>query len=81
VSLYTPEVKQYIFSRDWPKGLIMDVYESEDPAPHLRLVFYRDNWLTLEPEQHVIITNIVKDIMEKLWGDGIPTYVGKMANA
>jgi hypothetical protein len=72
MSLYTPEV------RDWPRGVIVDICEADDPQPHLNLIFYRDNWLTLRPEDHVKITEIVKEIMAKLWADGIPTYTGKM---
>lgn len=80
-SLYTPEVREYIFSRDWPKGLILDVFEAEEPAPHLNIIFYRDNWLTLAPEQHLQVVATVKQIMAKLWADGIPTYTGKMESA
>jgi hypothetical protein len=78
MSLYTPEVREYIRSRDWPKGLVMDVYENDDPAPHLNIIFFRDNWLTLSGEQQLQVTQIVKEVMAKLWGKGIPTYTGKM---
>jgi hypothetical protein len=80
-SLYTPQVREYIYSRNWPKGLILEVYEDDEPAPHLNIVFFRDNWLTLEPEQHQQVVTIVKQIMAKLWADGIPTYTGKMESA
>jgi hypothetical protein len=78
MSLYTPEVREYIFSRNWPRGVIVDIYENDEPAPHLNIIFYRDNWLTLQTEDHLRITEIVKEIMAKLWADGIPTYTGKM---
>lgn len=77
-SLYTQAVRQFINSRDWPSGLVMEVRENTEPGPHLNLVFFRDNWLTMDFEDHQKITTIVKDIMAKLWGEGIPTYVGKM---
>ena len=80
-SLYTPAVREYIFSRDWPKGLVMDIYENDEPAPHLNIIFFRDNWLTLTPEQHLQVVSTVKEIMAKLWGDGIPIYTGKMERA
>ena len=80
-SLYTPEVQRFIKSRDWPKGLQYSIYEHDYPAPHLNIVFYRDNWLTLDGEDMLKVTNIVKDIMFKLWNDGIPIYTGKMESS
>lgn len=77
-SLYTPEVREYIFSRNWPKGLVMDIYEDDEPAPHLNIVFFRDNWITLTFDQQQRVVETVKEIMAKLWADGIPTYTGKM---
>lgn len=77
-SLYTREVREYIFSRKWPKGLVMDIYENDEPAPHLNIIFYRDNWLTLDFSQQQQVVETVKEIMAKLWADGIPTYTGKM---
>lgn len=77
-SLYTPAVREYIFSRKWPRGLIMDIYEDTEPAPHLNIVFYRDNWLTLTFDQQQQVVETVKEVMAKLWADGIPTYTGKM---
>lgn len=77
-SLYTPEVREFIYSRDWPKGLVLDIYEATEPAPHLNIIFYRDNWLTLTAQQHQQVVNTVKDLMYKLWNDGIPIYTGKM---
>jgi len=80
-SLYTNEVRQFIISRDWPKGLTFEVYEAIEPAPHLNILFFRDNWLTLDFSDQEKIVGIVKEIMAKLWGDGIPTYVGKMESS
>ena len=80
-SLYTPEVRKFILSRDWPKGMQYSIYEDDDPAPHLNIVFFRDNWLTLAGEDQLKVTNIVKDIMYKLWNDGIPIYTGKMESS
>jgi hypothetical protein len=80
-SLYTPEVRNYIFTRDWPKGLILEVAEGSEPLPHLNIVFFRDNWLTLSFEAQLKVTEILKELMAKLWNDGIPTYTGKMESA
>lgn len=80
-TLYTPEIQNFIRTRDWPKGLIMDVYEQDDPLPYLNIIFFRDNWITFSFEDQMKITSIVKEIMAKLWGMGIPTYTGKMEDS
>lgn len=80
-SLYTNEVREFIHTRAWPSGLAFDVREDDVPAPHLNIVFYRDNWLTLSREAQFATTNIVTEVMRKLWDDGIPTYVGKIEHA
>lgn len=81
LSLYTDEVKRFIFTRDWPKGLVMDIREAYEPEPHLNLIFFRDNWLTFDFDDQQKVTTIVKEVMAKLWADGVPTYVGKMEKA
>lgn len=81
MSLYSQEVREFIHTRDWPSGLRFDIRESEDPAPHLNIVFFRDNWLTLTFEDQMKTTGIVKEVMFRLHGDGIPTYVGKIDSA
>ena len=81
--LYTREVDEFIVTRDWPKGLRFRVGSSIDPdkPPHLMLTFFRDNWLTLTAEEQLHTTAVVKEVMAKLWSDGIPTYVSKMESA
>lgn len=74
-TLYTPEVREYIYSREWPKGLQVDVFEEEF---NLNIIFYRDNWLTLTREAQFSAAAIVKEVMEKLRADGIPVYMGRM---
>lgn len=81
MNLYTPEVREYVHNRPWPKGLLIDVYEDDEPLPHLNFVFYRDNWLQLSSEAHVQAALVVKEVMEKLRKDGIPCYMGKMETA
>lgn len=83
MTLYTPQVREYVLSRDWPKGLQLDIFEDVAEiygleTPHLNFVFYRDNWLTLKPEQHLKAANIIKEVLEKLRSDGIPCYMAKM---
>lgn len=81
MSLYSDEVRNYIRTRDWPKTVAWQVSEMDEPAPHLNIIFFRDNWLTLSFDEQMKVTSIVKEIMAKLWADGIPTYTGKMENA
>jgi hypothetical protein len=77
-TLYTEDIRRFIFTRNWPSGLVMDIAEADEPSPHLNLIFFRDNWLTLTFEEQQITTTIVKEVMDKVWNMGIPIYVGKM---
>lgn len=77
-SLYTPEVRDYVRSRNWPRSLQWKIFENDEPSPHLNIIFFRDNWLTLSVDEQLLTTSIVKEVMLKLWEDGIPTYTGKM---
>lgn len=77
-SLYTNAMRDFIHSRDWPKGLYFEVREAVEPEPHLNLIFFRDNWLTLDVEAQMTVASIVKEVMDALWNMGVPTYVGKM---
>lgn len=79
--LYTPEIKNYIWTRDWPKGLILEVEELSEPAPHLKIIFFRDNWMTLSYENQMKVHSTTKEVMHKLWNDGIPTYAEKEESA
>lgn len=81
MSLYSPEVREFIHTRDWPSGLKFDIRENTEPAPHLNIIFYRDNWLTLSFEDQMAVTNTVREVMNRLWNDGIPMYVGKIEHA
>ena len=74
-SLYTPDIRNYVFTRDWPKGLIIDIVEYET---HLGFRFYRDNFIQFGSEAQRQIAMTVKEVMEKLRGDGIPCYMEKM---
>lgn len=74
-TLYTKEVRDYIFTRDWPRGLQLDVFEDEY---QLNFIFYRDNWIKFSNDEHLKIASIVKEVMEKLRADGIPCYMGRM---
>lgn len=83
MTLYTPEVREYVHTRNWPKGLQLDVVEDVmdiegEEVRQLRFIFYRDNWLQFEAQQHLIIANTVKEVMETLRANGIQCYMGRM---
>ena len=83
MSLYTPEVREFVRTRDWPKGFQLDIIEHEVEVegiitPYLKFVLYRDNWLTFEPAEHLKITAIVKEVMETLRANRIPCYMDRM---
>jgi hypothetical protein len=79
--LYTAEVREYVHSRPWPKGLIMDIAYNDDPLPHLNFIFYRDNWLEFDFTQQAKIAALIQEVITKLRNDGVPAYMGRMENA
>ncbi len=74
-TLYSPEIKTFVHTRDWPRGLIMDVVEYEQ---HLGFRFYRDNFIQFDGDEQRRIAATVKEVMEKIRGLGIPCYMEKM---
>lgn len=74
-TLYTPEIKEFVRTRAWPSGLIMDVVEYEE---YLGFRFYRDNFIQFDGEAQRQIASTVKEVMEKIRGLGIPCYMEKM---
>jgi hypothetical protein len=73
-SLYTPEVRQYVLSRPWPKGMRLDVIEYDY---HLGFKFYKHNFIQFDRETQAHIAMLIKELMEKLRADGIPCYMEK----
>lgn len=74
-SLYTREIRELVFSRDWPKGLIVDIIEYDT---HLGFRFYRDNFIQFDGEEQRQIASSVKQVMETIRGMGVPCYMEKM---
>lgn len=71
-SLYNNNIKQFVGSRPWPRGLIFDVIEYEE---HLAFRFYRENFNTFDSADQLQIAAQVKEVMETIRKDGIPTYM------
>lgn len=74
-TLYQPDIKEFVRSREWPKGLIMDVVEYDH---HLGFRFYRDNFIQFDMDDQMKIASTVKEVMEKIRNLGIPCYMEKM---
>lgn len=74
-SLYTDDIREFVNSRPWPRGLIMDVVEYDD---YLGFRFYRDNFIKFDGEAQRQIASQIKEVMEKIRGLGIPCYMEKM---
>jgi hypothetical protein len=74
-TLYTPEVQEFVRTRDWPRGLALDVIEYPE---YLGFRFYRDNFIQFDGEDQKQIAMMVKEVMEKLRKQGIPCYMEKM---
>lgn len=70
-SLYTPEVRQFIRTRKWPKGLLYEVVEFED---FLRLKFYRENINALDADAKLQMATVLNETMEGIRRGGIPIY-------
>jgi hypothetical protein len=78
VTLYSNEIRNYIRSRDWPLRLQWEVAEYEE---HLAFRFFRDNFNTFDGEEQRRIAMMVREVMEKVRGDGIPIYMEVMKSA
>lgn len=74
-TLYTDEIRTFVRSRNWPRGLVLDVIEYET---HLGFRFYRDNFIKFDGEAQRQIASTVKEVMEKIRSLGIPCYMEKM---
>lgn len=74
-TLYTPEIREFVHTRRWPKGLVVDIVEYES---YLGFRFYRDNFITFDSDAQRQIAMQIKEVMETLRGQGIPCYMEKM---
>lgn len=77
-TLYPNSIREYVRTRDWPKGLVFDVVEYES---WLGFRFYADNFATLKGEELVSVAATIKEVMEKIRGLGIPCYLEKQERA
>lgn len=86
-SLYTNEVREFIQTRDWPAGLILQVEENYTQLddnqfePYLQVVFFRDNFSQFPSDAQQKIAFTMNAVMMKLRNDGIPIYLEVRAHA
>lgn len=73
--LYTPEIKTFVFSREWPKNLIFDIVEYAEPDLYLQFVFYRDNLNSFDGDDKLQLAKKINEVMTKLRKDGVPCYL------
>jgi hypothetical protein len=73
-SLYSNSIRAFAHQRAWPKGLEWTIYERNDGL-NLYFVLFRDNFNAFDGEDRLQIAMMVKELMEKVRGDGVPIYM------
>lgn len=76
--LLSNDIRNFIHSRNWPKGLTYEIRDVFLGEPHLELVMFRDNWITLDYPAQLQATKVVHEVMTKLTADGVPIQFGKV---
>ena len=79
-SILTPAIQQYVFSREWPSGLQIRLAERKahpliDMPAYIQFILYRDNFNAFDGEDRYSIAMLVKEVMEKIRGDGVPIFM------
>lgn len=70
-SLYTNEVRQFLRTREWPKGLIWEIVEFDD---FLRFRLYRDNINAFDATDKLQLAKVVNEALSAISQRGIPIY-------
>lgn len=71
-TLYSDEIRNYIYTRAWPTRLLFEIVEYEE---YLGFRLFRDNFNRFDGEDRRQIAMMVKEVMEKVRADGIPIYM------
>lgn len=71
-SLYTDEIRGFLLSVKWPKGLIVDTVEYAD---HISLRLYRLNFNKFDGTDKKEIAKIVGETINALRKTGCPSYL------
>jgi len=72
--LYSDEIKGFLHSVKWPKGLVVDVSVDEQ-KPALYLVLYRDNFETFNGTEKLQIAQLIGETINAIRKQGCPTYM------
>lgn len=75
MKILTTDVVDYISNQPWPKGLQWGLKESDIQC---WIVFYRDNWITLRPEDHEQVASIMFEVLTNLRAKGVPIFMERM---
>lgn len=68
-SLYTPAMKSWVESLDWPRYFNVGIQEHE---MGLTLVFYRDNWRSLSGTDKLRAVALMDEVLTKVNATGMP---------
>jgi len=70
--LYSNEIKGFLHSVKWPKGLVVDVSIDVDK---MHLVLYRDNFETFNGTEKLQIAQLIGETINAIRKQGCPCYL------
>lgn len=70
-SLYNNELRTYMRTRDWPKGLIWEIVEFDDC---IKLRLFRDNINALDSDAKLQLAKLVNETLSTVRKNGVPIY-------
>lgn len=66
---YTPEVREFLFTRNWPERLLWDVYDKNGV---LVILLYKDNLATFNDAENIQLKSVLLNDILKLNESGVP---------
>ena len=79
-SVLTPEIENYILTRDWPSGLQIRLAERQEHAlidqpAYIQFILFRDNFNSFDGEDRKQIAMTVKEVMENIRARGTHIFM------
>jgi hypothetical protein len=71
--LYTNELKGFLHSVKWPKGLVVDVATPDNMS--VNIVLYRDNFETFSGTEKLQIAQLIGETINAIRKQGCPCYM------
>lgn len=71
-SLYDDSIKQFIHTRPWPKGLIVEVVEYEE---YLALRLFRNNFSAFDGVDQLYTAGLIQEVINGVRQSHIPCYL------